>query len=125
MSRSLHARKGIAKLTALPNCTNMGGAGGFTGSSVTTSKLCHVRNRHGKRKDCVTCEMGTSRPVAGSNQLFWIAPGSFLQRRGQFNALSARRTRLVQGQNCSSPENAVPCTNGGNAGQSPQGPFSS
>ena len=110
MSRSLHARKGIAKLTALPNCTNMGGAGGFTGSSVTTSKLCHVRNRHGKRKDCVTCEMGVGGPVAGSNNLFWIAPGSFLQRRGQFNALSARRTRLVQGQNCSGAAHSVPCT---------------
>jgi len=53
MSRSLHARKHIAKLTALPNCSNMGGAGGFTGSAVGTSKLCHTRNRHGKRKDCV------------------------------------------------------------------------
>ena len=125
MSRSLHARKGIAKLTARPNCTNMGGAGGFTGSSVSTSKLCHVRNRHGKRKDCVTCEMGLGGPVAGSNQLFWAAPGSFIQRPGELSAASGRRTRLVQGSNCSSSENAVPCTNPGNAGQSPQGPFGS
>jgi hypothetical protein len=111
MSRSLHARKSIAKLTALPNCSNMGGAGGFTGSSVTTSKLCHVRSRHGKRKDCVTCEMGVGGPVAGSNQLFWIAPGSFFQNPGQLNATSARRTRLVEGTNCSGFAFRTPCTN--------------
>ena len=123
MSRSLHARKGIAKLTALPNCTNMGGAGGFTGSSITTTKLCHVKNRHGKRKDCVICDMGRGGPVAGSNQLFWIAPGSFFQKKGQHSALSVRRTRLVQGTNCSGFEFRTPCTNPGNGGQSPQGPF--
>jgi len=54
MSRSLHARKGIAKLIALPNCTNMAGAGGFTGSSAS----CHVRNRYGKRKECIKCKFG-------------------------------------------------------------------
>ena len=123
MSRSLHARKGIAKLTARPNCTNMGGAGGFTGSSVSTSKLCHVRNRHGKRKDCVTCEMGNGGSVSGSNQLFWEAPGSFFQKQGELNAASARRTRLVRATNCSNFENAVPCTNPGNSGQNPHGPF--
>jgi hypothetical protein len=114
MSRSLHARKHIAKLTALPNCSNMGGAGGFTGSAVGTSKLCHTRNRHGKRKDCVICDFGRGGKVAGFNQLFWIASGSFLQKNGQFNASSVRRTRLVQGANCYGFAFRTPCTNPGN-----------
>jgi len=67
--------------------------------------------------------MGVGGPVAGSNQLFWIAPGSFLQRGGELNALSSRRTRLAPGNNCSGFAFRTACTNPGNAGQSPQGPF--
>ena len=84
MSKSLHARKSIAKITALPNCTNMAGGGGFTGSSKKTS---HVRSRFGLGQKCVKCQFGFS------NQ--WIMPGAFKMKHSQFSANSARRTRLI------------------------------
>ena len=84
MSKSLHARKSIAKITALPNCINMAGGGGFTGSNKNTP---HIRGRYGKRKECVKCQFGVSNK--------WIMPGSFKMKPSQFSANSSRRTRLI------------------------------
>jgi len=96
MSTSLHARKGIAKITALPNCTNMAGGGGFTGSAIG-GRLSHSTSRYGKRKECVKCQFGLGKlaPFPYSNSKL-ITPGSFIMKNGQFSANSARRTRLIK-----------------------------
>lgn len=100
MSKSLHARKSIAKITALPNCTNMAGGGGFMGSSVS-GRLPHSSSRYGKRKECVKCQFGLGglAPFPYQNSRL-IAPGSFIMRNSQFSASSARRTKLVKDEKC-------------------------
>ncbi len=94
MSTSLHARKGIVKITALPHCSNMAGGGGFTGSR---QKLCHTRSRFGKRKECSACQLpfGKQAPFPHQNSRL-ITPGSFIMRRSQYAANSARRARQVK-----------------------------
>jgi len=50
---SLHTRKGLAKITAHPHCTNLAGGGGFTGGK--SNMRCHLRKRFGKHKSCSFC----------------------------------------------------------------------
>jgi len=78
----------------LPNCTNMAGGGGFTGSRI---QLCSVRSRYGKHKECVTCQMGPKVYTSSSNTSFWISPGSFIMNRGELSASGPVRARLVKG----------------------------
>ena len=51
---SLYARRGVGKLVHRPICKNAG-AGGFSGSKVTVSSLCHNRARTGMSAQCFTC----------------------------------------------------------------------
>ena len=101
---SLHARKGLAKITALPHCSNMAGGGGFTGQS---KKSGHVRSRYGKHKECVTCQMGLGAGIPGGGSQVWHFPGSFNLPLGEKTPSSARTARLVKG-NCIW---GVPCFN--------------
>ena len=66
---SLHTRKGLAKITAHPHCTNLAGGGGFTGGK--SNMRCHLRKRFGKRQSCTFCLTKCDGIAGGINFKYW------------------------------------------------------